>query len=61
MLSDCARDATAFLVFLEKALDQNFSRRNEVVAQLNAISTQLDEFSRLLTDYEQAVSGMLMV
>jgi hypothetical protein len=60
-LIDCARDATAFFVFLEEALGQDFARRNEVVGQLDNIATLLDALSHLLTDYEQAMSNMFAV
>jgi len=57
-LIDCARDATAFFVFLEGALGQSFTRRDEVVGQLDNIASLLDALSRLLTDYEQVLATM---
>lgn len=54
-LTSCARDATAFLIFLEECLGQNFSRRAELIGQLKSITGLLNELARLLTEYEQAM------
>lgn len=58
-LSGCARDATAFLIFLEESLDSTFTRRNEIVTQLKTTAGLLNELIRLLTDYEQAVADII--
>lgn len=58
-LSDCARDATAFLIFLEEILDTTFSRRTEIVAQIKSTASLLNELNRLLTEYEQAVANLI--
>ncbi len=57
-LTSCARDATAFLVFLEECLGQTFSRRAELISQLKSITGLLNELARLLAEYEQAMSAM---
>ena len=58
-LADCARDATAFLIFLEEGLDSTFSKRKEIAAQLKTTAGLLNELIRLLTDYEQAVATII--
>jgi hypothetical protein len=59
VLSDCARDATAFLIFLEESLETTFSRRAEIAAQLKSTASLLNELNRLLTEYEQAVANLI--
>ncbi|MGH2481765.1 MAG: hypothetical protein ACRDHW_19100, partial [Ktedonobacteraceae bacterium] len=57
-LTSCAREATAFFVFLEGCLGPNFSRRTELIGQLKSITNLLNELARLLAEYEQAMSEM---
>lgn len=57
-LTSCAREATAFLVFLEECLEPNFSRRTELLGQIKAIINLLNELARLLAHYEQAIAEM---
>ncbi len=52
-------DAITFLEFLEENLDSNFSKRNEIVAQMQKIVQLLDDISHLLANYESAVSVLL--
>lgn len=55
-LTACARDATAFLVFLAECLGQSFSRRAELITQIKSITSLLNEQARLLAAYEQAIA-----
>lgn len=57
-LVNCAREASAFLVFLEENLAQSFARRAEVAAQLRMQAGLLNELVELLSDYEQAVGSI---
>lgn len=58
-LVDCARDATAFLIFLEESLGQTFARRKEVASQLKTTTALLNDLTSLLMDYEQAVGNII--
>jgi hypothetical protein len=58
-LAECAREASAFLVFLEENLGQTFVRRKEVVAQIQALTGLFTELTELLSDYEQAVGSII--
>lgn len=55
-LAERARDATAFLIFLEESLEPTLARRKEIAAQLQAIAGLLNELTSLLVDYEQAIA-----
>ena len=59
VLTTCAREATAFLVFLEGCLGQSFVRRQEAIVQLQIIAGLLDDLTRLLNEYEQAMSHVI--
>jgi len=52
-------DALAFLEFLQERLAKNRKEREEVITQLHAIGSLLNELSQLLIGYEQAVSTLL--
>jgi hypothetical protein len=52
-------DALAFLEFLQERLAKNRKEREEVITQLHAIGSLLNELSQLLVGYEQAVSTLL--
>lgn len=58
-LADCAREAGAFLVFLEESLGSSFARRKEIVAQIKVLAGLLNELIDLLADYEQAVGTII--
>ncbi|HEY0755287.1 MAG TPA: hypothetical protein VGD98_15110 [Ktedonobacteraceae bacterium] len=58
-LCESARDATAFLIFLQESLEQNLARRQEIVTQLKSITNLLNDLSALLTDYEQAMASIM--
>lgn len=57
----CAADAVAFLIFLEESLDSTFARYDEIIAQLKALGALLTDLTRLLAEYEQAVSSLIEV
>lgn len=59
-LTNGARDAAAFLIFLEECLEQTFTRRHDVISQLHAIASLLDELTRLLAQYEQAMANIIV-
>ncbi len=59
LLHENARDATAFLVFLQGCLEQNFTRRQEIVSQIKSTASLLNELTALLTDYELAVAHIM--
>ncbi|HVU70873.1 MAG TPA: hypothetical protein VHD63_27350 [Ktedonobacteraceae bacterium] len=54
-LYESTRDATAFLIFLQECLEQGFTRRQEIVAQIKNTASLLNELLMLLTDYELAI------
>jgi hypothetical protein len=58
-LVDCARETSAFLVFLEENLGQTLARRKEVVAQIKVLTGLFNELTELLSDYEQAVGSII--
>lgn len=58
-LHENARDTTAFLIFLQESLEQTFSRRQEIVAQIKSTASLLNELIALLTDYELAVMHIM--
>lgn len=58
-LHESARDATAFLIFLQECLEQTFSRRQEIVTQIKSTAGLLNELIALLTDYELAVTSIM--
>jgi hypothetical protein len=58
-LVTCAREASAFLVFLEENLGQSFARRTEIAAQLKVLAGLLNELTDLLSDYEQAIGTII--
>ncbi len=59
ILVDCARDATAFLLFLPERLDPTLVRHDEIVTQLHAIASLTEDLTQLLTRYEQTMAGIL--
>jgi hypothetical protein len=59
VLATCAREASAFLVFLEENLSQTCVRRKEISAQLRVLAGLLNELTDLLSDYEQAVGTII--
>lgn len=58
-LASCAREASAFLAFLEDHLDPTLARRKEMVAQIKIVVGLLTELSELLSDYEQVVRSIM--
>lgn len=56
MLTSCARDATAFLIFLAESLGHNSHRRAELISQLKSVANLFNEMARLLAAYEQAMA-----
>jgi len=58
-LVNCAREASAFLVFLEENLGQTIARRAEIAAQLRVLAGLLNELVDLLSGYEQAVGPII--
>lgn len=61
ILASCARDATAFLTFLEECLGQAFIRRGEMISQLKSIINLVNELTCLLAEYEQAMAEIIAV
>ncbi|MGH2481658.1 MAG: hypothetical protein ACRDHW_18555, partial [Ktedonobacteraceae bacterium] len=57
-LASCTREATAFLVFLEACLGPDFNRRAELISQIKSVTSLLNELTRLLAEYEQAMSEL---
>lgn len=58
-LLDCTRDATAFLIFLQKNLVGSSIRQPEIANQIKATINLLHELTGLLMDYEQAVEHII--
>lgn len=58
-LRESARDATAFLIFLQECLGETFARRQEIVGQIKNTASLLNELITLLTDYELAVTSIM--
>jgi hypothetical protein len=52
-------EAIAFLEFLEESLGSNFSKRDEITAQINKVAKLLHDLSRLLANYESVVITIL--
>jgi energy-converting hydrogenase A subunit M len=52
-------DSQAFLAFLQERLAKDRKEREEILVQLHAIGSLLNELSQLLTGYGQAVSTLL--
>lgn len=61
LLTRCAGDAIAFLVFLEEGLEPTFNRRSDIIAQLKAIAVLLTDLTSLLAGYEQAMSALAAI
>jgi hypothetical protein len=59
MLTRCGGDAIAFLIFLSESLEPTLARRNEMIVQLQAIEGLLNDLTRLLAEYEQAMSALI--
>jgi hypothetical protein len=57
-LTKRAADAIAFLIFLEENLQPTSARRNEIIAQIKSIASLLNDLTRLLVKYEQAMSTL---
>lgn len=58
-LREQARDATAFLVFLQDALEQNVARRQEVITHIKSITGLFNDLISLLMDYELAATVLM--
>ncbi|MBV9231006.1 MAG: hypothetical protein JOZ18_16980 [Chloroflexi bacterium] len=58
-LSGRVGDTMAFLEFLEESLAGDFSKREEIISQLDKATVLLRELSQLLADYEAAMSTLL--
>lgn len=59
LLSRATREAMLFLIFLEECLEPGFSKRDKIVGQLKTTASLLNDMTRLLTAYEQAMSTIL--
>jgi hypothetical protein len=58
-LYESARDATAFLIFLQECLEQTFTRRQEVVVQIKGTISLLNELIMLLMDYGLVLENLM--
>ncbi len=58
-LHENAREAIAFLIFLQDSLQQTFARRQDIVVQLKSTTGLLNEAIALLADYELAVTTLM--
>ena len=52
-------DSRAFLTFMCESLDENFHKRNEILAHLNSVALLLEDLACVLSSYEEAV-GLLL-
>ena len=58
-LTSRVREVTNFLNFLKQNVTSTASGREELIVRLNYATNLLDDMSRLLTEYERAVSTLL--
>jgi hypothetical protein len=58
-LSRRVSDSRAFLIFMRESLDENFHKRNEILAHLNSVALLLEDLACVLSSYEEAV-GLLL-
>ena len=58
-LSRRVSDSKAFLIFMRESLDENFYKRNEILAHLNSVALLLEDLVCVISSYEHAV-GLLL-
>jgi hypothetical protein len=58
-LSRRVSDSRAFLIFMCESLDENFHRRNEILAHLNSVALLLEDLACVIASYEEGV-GLLL-
>jgi hypothetical protein len=58
-LSRRVSDSRAFLIFMCESLDENFHKRNEILAHLNSVALLLEDLACVLSSYEEGV-GLLL-
>jgi hypothetical protein len=58
-LSRRVSDARAFLIFMHESLDENFHKRNEILAHLNSVALLLEDLACVISSYEEGV-GLLL-